>query len=269
MKCNSFHLFFFSIANKPLAFRTTESVRAEVVDGYDCTFEQSMCGWTQGPGFTLPWFRERPIDNLISSVVGPEIDHTYLNATGYYATTRIKPTDPSFDDIHVSFLVSPRLLDNSQGPMCAQWWYMMHGTDNTEFNVYQVPNDNYTSIKPIWRRYGDHGRHWQYGQIQIEPQTNITRVAFEVLTPWSVLSTVSLDDLKLLNKSCVRPDFFEISCTFEEEHICGYSSDPFAQLSWTRSRSGTPSMFTGPSEGTKFSSFQSISSQEKNKTFIL
>ncbi|CAF4883103.1 unnamed protein product, partial [Rotaria magnacalcarata] len=35
---------------------------------------------------------------------------------------------------------------------------------------------------------------------------------------------------------------------FEEEHICGYSSDASGQLAWTRGRGATLTEFTGATE---------------------
>ncbi len=147
--------------------------------------------------------------------------------------------------------MSPRLPDNAAGPMCADWWYMMHGTDETQLNVYLISDDNFTSIQPIWKRTGDQGRHWQHGQLQIDPGNKITNVVYEVLAVWSIRSEVSLDDLTLIDGPCIQPDFYSMSCTFEEEHICGYSSDPTGEFSWTRGKGSTPTQTTGANEGKK------------------
>ncbi|CAF1234219.1 unnamed protein product [Rotaria sordida] len=229
--------------------RIIPSITTRAVAGYDCTFEQDMCGWTQGQNTTLSWFREQASSNDLAGILGPLTDHTYGNSTGYYVTTRLPIPVITFSDIDISALVSPLLPNNVPGPMCAEWWYMMHGTDDTELNVYLIPNENFTSTKSIWRRSGDQGRHWQHGQLQIEPGDGITRVVYEVVAMWSIRSEVSLDDVTLLDGACIKPDFHSISCTFEEEHICGYSSDPTGQLAWTRGQGSTPSASTGAIEG--------------------
>lgn len=210
-----------------------------------------MCGWTQGPNPTINWFREQPSSNSLAGILGALTDHTYGNASGFYITSRLQLPVTITDDIVLSSIVSPRLPDNVAGPMCAEWWYLMHGTEETEFSAYLIPNENYTSVKPFWRRYGDHGRHWQYAQMQIEPGNKITRVFYEVISIRSITSEVSVDDIKLLDGPCIRPDFYSISCTFEDDHICGYSSDPTGHVAWTRGRGSTPSAFTGASEGNK------------------
>ncbi|CAF3948718.1 unnamed protein product [Rotaria sp. Silwood2] len=235
--------------------RTIRSVTTKAVAGYDCTFEQDMCGWTQSPNNTLDWFREQPISNNLAGIVGPTTDHTYGNSTGYYVSTRLQIPVDTFSDIDLSVLVSPRLPDNVPGPMCAEWWYMMHGTDDTELNIYLIPKENFTSTKSIWRRSGDQGRHWQHGQIQIEPGNNITRFVYEVIAIWSIRSEVSLDDVQLLDGPCIKSDFYSISCTFEEEHICGYSSDPTG-FPWTRIKGFTTTLSTGPSEDHTFGTEQ-------------
>ena len=220
-----------------------------VVTGYDCTFEQDLCGWTQGENITLDWFLEQPASNHLAGIVGPTTDHTYGNETGYYVTARLQIPVTSFNDIERSVLVSPRLPDNATDPMCADWWYMMHGTDFTEFNVYLIVDEDFTSIKPFWRRTGDQGRHWQHGQLQIDPGNLITRVAFEVNAVWSIRSEVSVDDMTLIDGPCIKPDFYSVSCTFEEQNICGYFSDPTAETAWTRAKGSTPTETTGAHEG--------------------
>jgi hypothetical protein len=210
-----------------------------------------MCGWTQGANSTLDWFREQPASNQFAGAIGPLADHTYGNSTGYYVTTRMQFPVITLSDLDISILVSPRLPDNVANPMCADWWYMMHGTDDTELNVFLIPNENFTSTKSAWRRSGDQGRHWQHAQIQIEPGSQITRVVYDVIAIWGIRSEVSLDDLTLLDGPCIKPDFYSISCTFEEQHICGYSSDPTGQFAWKRGQGSTPTAFTGPTEGNK------------------
>ncbi|CAF1276484.1 unnamed protein product [Adineta steineri] len=228
--------------------RTIRSVTSKAVPGYDCTFEQDMCGWTQGQNTTLDWFREQPASNPIADVIGPLTDHTYGNSTGYYVTCRKEIPDIRFSDIDISALVSPRLPDNTAGPMCADWWYMMHGTDDTELNLFLVANENFTSLKPFWRRSGNQGRHWHHGRVQIDPGNQITRVIYNVFRIWNIRSEVSLDDLTLIDGPCIKSDFYTIDCTFEEEHICGYLSDPTGQFPWNRGQGSTPSALTGASQ---------------------
>jgi hypothetical protein len=208
-----------------------------------------MCGWTQGADVTLNWFREQPASNDLSGIIGPDIDHTYGNASGYYVTTRVSFPITTIQDIDVSALVSPRIPDNPTGPTCVDWWYMMHGTDNTEFNVNLVPNENFTAQRSYWRRSGDQGLHWQHAQLQLDPSMAITRVIYEAVAIFSVRSEVSIDDLTLLDGPCIKPDFYSIACTFEEEHICGYSADPTGQFSWSRRNGATPTAVTGASTG--------------------
>lgn len=125
----------------------------------------------------------------------------------------------------------------------------MHGTDETELNAYLIRDENFTSPKASWRRDGDHGRHWQHAQLQIDPASNITRVIFEVVAIFSIRSEVSLDDISLVNGPCVSPDFYSISCTFEDDHICGYTSNATGKLNWVRHSGGTPTGITGPMTG--------------------
>ena len=232
--------------------RPVRSVSNNLVPGYDCDFEQDLCGWTNSKDNSIDWFREQPESNSFAGIIGPSTDHTYGNATGYYVTTRITFLNTGFQDVDISGLISPLLPTGLAGSMCADWWYMMHGTDETELSLYLIRNDNFSSPKASWRRYGDQGRHWQHGQIQIDPGMNVTRVFYEVVSLFGIRSEVSLDDLTLIDGPCIQPDFYSISCTFEEEHICGYSSDPTGQLAWTRGKGSSSFGATGPSEGIDF-----------------
>jgi hypothetical protein len=231
--------------------RTIRSATIQDVAGFNCTFEQDLCGWTQGQNRTLDWFRENAASNPLAGIVGPLTDHTYGNSTGYYVTTRLQIPVTSFEEVDISVLVSPLIPANPTSPMCVDWWYMMHGTDETDLNVYLISDENFTSVQPIWKRKGDQGRHWQYGQIQIDAGSKTTSVIFEVLAVWSIRSEVSLDDLTLVDGPCIKPDFHSVSCTFEEEHICGYSSDPTGEIAWTRGKGSTPTDTTGANEGKK------------------
>jgi len=222
-----------------------------IVPGYDCTFEQGLCSWTQGENRTLDWFREQPASNALAGVVGPLTDHTYGNSTGYYVTTRLQLPVTDFNDVDISVLVSPPIPGTFTGPICADWWYVMHGTDHTAFNVYVTSGEDYNSTHLIWRRTGDQGRNWQHGQIQIDPESQTRNVIYEVIAEWSILSEVSIDDLTLIDGPCIRPDFYSMKCTFEEEHVCGYSSDPTGDFSWKRGKGSTPTLTTGASEGKK------------------
>ncbi|CAF3318504.1 unnamed protein product [Rotaria sp. Silwood2] len=208
-------------------------IKTKNVPGYDCTFEQHLCGWIQGENTTIDWFRERSSENEQVNIIGPIVDHTFGNSSGYYAITKLKLPISNFENIQNSVLISPRLPHDIATPMCAEWWYMMYKSDNTEFSVYLIVNNNLNEREVSWRRRGDHGHHWQYDQLQIEPGNNITYVLYEVVAEWSIQSTVSIDDLKLLDGPCIKPNFIAIECTFEEEHICGYSSDPTGNFAWT------------------------------------
>ena len=175
-------------------------------------------------------------------------DHTYGNSTGYYVTTRLQFPITTIQDLDISILVSPP-LPSQPGPMCADWWYMMHGTSATELSLLLVRNENFTAARPNWQRYGDQGRHWQHAQIQIEPNMNVTRVVYEVVALFNVRSEVSLDDLVLIDGPCIQPDFYSMKCTFEEEHICGYYSDSTASFAWFWQQGATPTASTGASAG--------------------
>ncbi|CAF0853287.1 unnamed protein product [Didymodactylos carnosus] len=244
--------------------QTVRLLSTKVVADYDCTFEQDMCGWTQGQNTSLDWFREQPASNPLAGITGPLADHTYANTTGYYAASKLPLSVIRLDAIHISALVSPRLPNNISNSICAQWWYMMVGTQKTVLSLNLISNENLTSKQSVWIKAGDQGRHWQHGQVQIVPGNNITRVIYEVVA--DSLSDVSLDDLELIDGPCIRP-VYSMNCTFEEKHICGYSSDPSGQLAWIRDRGSTVTLFTGPNHtlGTAQGYFMYIDASSSQK----
>ena len=55
------------------------------------------------------------------------------------------------------------------------------------------------------------------------------------------------DDVELKVGDCQNPDFFSVTCDFEDLNICGYKDDNTAKFKWTRNKGATPTSNTGPS----------------------
>lgn len=55
------------------------------------------------------------------------------------------------------------------------------------------------------------------------------------------------DDITFRLGNCEDASYISATCDFEEEHICGYTSDSTADFNWTRNKGKTISGSTGPS----------------------
>ena len=54
------------------------------------------------------------------------------------------------------------------------------------------------------------------------------------------------DDVSIKYGDCEDPDFFSLTCDFEDEHLCGYQSDSTANFNWVRNNGPGSTLNTGP-----------------------
>ena len=236
-------------ASLQASMHRAQQVEEKSVPGFDCTFEEDFCGWTQ-PGFvTTSWLREQA-SNRPSNITGPTSDHTFGNSSGFYAIGKGSPLSISSGSYERLILDSPRLPDNATGPMCFSWWYMMHETHDVKLTVSWIKNEsNAGSGIEMWQRKGNYGRRWLFAQLQMDPMDNITSVRYEIFGLANARSAVSIDDIQLTESPCAESTIKSIACTFEDENICGYSSDEAADFSWSRARGADLTLVERPSEG--------------------
>ena len=229
------------------------------VPGFDCTFEEDFCGWTQPEVASTSWRREQTASRP-NSISGPIGDHTIGNSSGFYGITEASLPVNSSGMYATSELNSPRLPVDATAPMCFSWWYMMHETHDTKLTVYWIRNANNVSFsREMWRRRGNYGRRWLYAQLQIDPNENIAFVRYDMFGFLNARSTVSIDDIQLTVGPCVRTNDTSIGCNFEDKDLCGYSSDEAADFSWTRTRGADLTVVDRPSRGKASLLFSSCS----------
>lgn len=60
-------------------------------------------------------------------------------------------------------------------------------------------------------------------------------------------SLTKKDDVGFKYGDCEDPHFESVTCDFEEEHICGYTSDSVEDFNWIRRSGRGQSNLTGPS----------------------
>ncbi len=65
---------------------------------------------------------------------------------------------------------------------------------------------------------------------------------YEGIAGLSYLGDISLDDLSVYDGDCVG----SVTCSFQEESLCGYQQDTTDDFDWTANSGPTPTNDTGP-----------------------
>ncbi|KAL2805280.1 enteropeptidase precursor [Daubentonia madagascariensis] len=170
------------------AFNSSELNNYEKIN---CNFEDGFCFWVQDLNDDNEW--ERIQGNTFPPSTGPNFDHTFGNASGFYIST---PTGPGGRRERVGLLSLP--LDPTLEPVCLSFWYYMYGE-----NVYKLSiniSSDQNMEKTIFQKEGNYGENWNYGQVTlIEPvEFKVAFNAFKNL----FLSDIALDDISLTYGIC-------------------------------------------------------------------
>lgn len=116
--------------------------------------------------------------------------------------------------------------------------YYMSQTDDSSLN----------KTEPVWVMKNPHGDHWNLVSINYEGGAqSIKNVVIEAYANFKQAGDIAIDDISQSMGPCEDPNFASVTCDFEEEHICGYTSDPTGQFNWLRHKGRTQSAQTGPS----------------------
>lgn len=212
--------------------------------GFNCNFENDYCGWSQGPNATINW--ERIKGSTSTGGTGPSVDHTTSTKNGSYIYVETSyPARPG----DKARLLSPKI--DGANDQCIEFWYHMYGSDVDTLTVYYYTRTQEGDLilsEPIWTRRNNHGDRWLLGQINfVGGNLKYENVIFEGLVGSSFQGDIALDDISVKYGNCQSPDYHGITCDFEEEHICGYETDPKATMNWLRHKGPTSSIYTGPS----------------------
>ncbi|XP_037684760.1 enteropeptidase [Choloepus didactylus] len=170
------------------AFNSKELNNYEKIN---CNFEDGFCFWIQDLNDDNDWeIIQGPTFPLLS---GPDFDHTFGNASGFYIST---PIMPGWRRERVGLLSLP--LDPTLEPVCLSFWYCMYGQ-----NVYQLSiniSSDQNMEKTIFKKEGNYGKNWNYGQVTLN-ETVEFKVAFNAFTN-QLLSDIALDDISLTYGIC-------------------------------------------------------------------
>ncbi|KAM5277920.1 enteropeptidase isoform 1-T1 [Hipposideros larvatus] len=160
-------------------------------DKINCNFEDGFCFWVQDLNDDNEW--ERVQGNTFPPLTGPDFDHTFGNASGFYIST---PTGPGGRQERVQLSSLP--LDPTLEPVCLSFWYYMYGENVYKLSI-NISNDQ-NMEKIIFQKEGNYGKNWNYGQVTIN-ETVEFKVAFNAFKN-RLLSDIALDDISLTYGTC-------------------------------------------------------------------
>uniref|UniRef100_A0A8C3YND0 Enteropeptidase n=1 Tax=Catagonus wagneri TaxID=51154 RepID=A0A8C3YND0_9CETA len=171
-----------------IAFNSTELNNYEKIN---CNFEDGFCFWIQDLNDDNEW--ERIQGTTFPPFTGPNFDHTFGNASGFYIST---PTGPGGRQERVGLLSLP--LHPTLEPVCLSFWYHMYGENVYQLSV-NISNDQ-NMEKIIFQKEGNYGENWNYGQVTLN-ETVEFKVAFNAFKN-QFLSDIALDDISLTHGIC-------------------------------------------------------------------
>ncbi|KAK1169576.1 enteropeptidase [Acipenser oxyrinchus oxyrinchus] len=160
----------------------------------NCSFEEGWCYWRQDPKDNGEWMRLN--GPTFPPFSGPNFDHTFMNESGFYLST---PT--VFGNQIRSFRLYSLPLAAAIQPLCLSFWYHMYGNDvyRLRVNISKVQS----LPKIIFKKEGNYGDSWHYGQITLNETADFT-VVFEAQKNIGLRNDIAIDDIGLTNGSCVE-----------------------------------------------------------------
>ncbi|XP_032030156.1 enteropeptidase [Hylobates moloch] len=170
------------------AFNSSELNNYEKIN---CNFEDGFCFWVQDLNDDNEW--ERIQGSTFPPFTGPNFDHTFGNASGFYIST---PTGPGGRQERVGLLSLP--LDPTLEPACLSFWYHMYGENVHKLSI-NISNDQ-NMEKTVFQKEGNYGDNWNYGQVTLN-ETVKFKVAFNAFKK-KILSDIALDDISLTYGIC-------------------------------------------------------------------
>ena len=192
----------------------------------DCNFEDDFCNWVNDTSGQRVWKRANGSLNAANTIYasGPNMDHTKMNISGYFAYSDTRQTH-SFND---KFRLESPLIDPIEA--CFEFYYYMFGNDINSLNVYIKQNDQYGA--PVWSRARNQGPQWLRGEVRLKNIQNKFKLVIEAVAGGYFSGIIAIDDTKLL-QNC--PTKSNRTCDFESEDICGYQIIASSDVTWKRS----------------------------------
>ncbi|XP_072014819.1 MAM and LDL-receptor class A domain-containing protein 2-like [Amphiura filiformis] len=192
------------------------------VPGY-CDFENGLCGWiNERKQDQIDFQRHRGSTTSVDT--GPDYDHTFGTANGYYVYMEATYMNPGEQAWLVSEHFDP--IQDAEAD-CFTFWYHMYGSVSEEL-----------------RLTGDQGMNWNMGEVNITRyQLSEYQIRVVAIVGYNHTSDIAIDDTQVTTGLCgYSSPYF---CTFETG-LCGYDQANDDDFDWTRKKGSTSSTSTGP-----------------------
>ncbi|XP_064619815.1 MAM and LDL-receptor class A domain-containing protein 1-like isoform X2 [Lineus longissimus] len=209
----------------------------EALNTFNCTFDESECGWTQNSGDDFDWTLHH--GSTPTSGTGPSSDHTTGSSGGLYMY--IEAT--SIRSRAYAQLISPAV--STARPACLQFFYHMYGSHMGTLNVYTRSAQNTTSSS-LWTRGNNLGNRWRRGLVTIN-QTSPFKVIMEGVRGNDYEGDLAIDDITISNGTCLN-NSAAVNCTFDDDECGWQQTNVNDDFDWTLHKGATPSSGTGPTQ---------------------
>ena len=246
-----------------------------------CTFEKDFCRWTHDPSSDIKWVRKT--GKMLSENIGPNIDHTYSNSTGFYIYLQSRKGDNRSKG-----KIKSAIFEESAGDCVFNFWYMIKKNQGASLYIYATEAiEMYrNNQKELFSTAGSEEYVWTRVNLPIEfPRPFRILISGEVGVP--IDGDLALDDFsftpecKLHNpppKSTPSPsdceiwefecgssecihenqvcDFIEncfdgsdeakcpLSCSFEEKTTCSWNENIIDDVDWVLAQANDHSVGT-------------------------
>ncbi|XP_029970837.1 zonadhesin [Salarias fasciatus] len=156
----------------------------------DCSFDRSLCGWSQMLTDAFDWTWQR--GSTPTLMTGPSADHTGDGRYLYIEASSVTHGD-------TARLISSECWDS--GPQCLQFWYHMYGAaDTMGLHVYLLQNKVADAV--FWQR-NNQGDMWHLAQVDIQT-TGAFQIIYEGRRGSNDQSDVAIDDVFLHRGHCAE-----------------------------------------------------------------
>ncbi|KAJ4936878.1 hypothetical protein JOQ06_001464 [Pogonophryne albipinna] len=220
-----------------------EVLPSHPVCNLDCSFDSSLCSWSQMIRDAFDWTWQR--GSTPTLMTGPSADHTGDGRYLYIEASSVTHGD-------TARLISSECSDS--GPQCLQFWYHMHGSaDTMGLHVYLL-HDRRSEV--VWWKTNEQGYMWQMAQVDIRT-TGAFQIIIEGRRGSNEESDSAIDDVTLYRGRCSDKDnvaqapdnrhpVCQLNCNYEQD-LCQWTQLATDVIDWTRHSGSTPTIMTGPS----------------------
>ncbi|RVE62060.1 hypothetical protein OJAV_G00176900 [Oryzias javanicus] len=221
-----------AVAVDDISFLNCEQTyQPAAVSASSCTFDDGMCGWTQGAEDELDWLSESGPTETPDS--GPAGDHT----TGKGNYLHIRSAPPSLKGSRAQ-LKSAVLPPAGGGGYCVALWYHMFGATVGDLKIF-LQTAGTAEKQLIWQKSGTQEDEWLLCQSHVTLQSP-HQVILEA-TVGGPAGDIAVDDIALMEGACPASDL----CDFEDGS-CNWQQDTTDDFDWIRQSGHAPNPNTGP-----------------------